>query len=792
LHNFSVFSTIDDFSYKSNPDDVNSATLHLTEATADYFVLGWHSSGNDDPLAQFGVPKTDTLMLKDRLSKMLMKMEAGKSTSLDDQDKRFDNTRALFHGAMYNVVYNRTARTPSTADDIVPRFRLPPDGDPSGTKPDPKLRMEPLSVGSTAIDAIVTFLEAHRDDTAQIFGSDLSREANDILSLSQLLYSADDSYNARIKAADLLLQNNFAPATSGGSWVYASPQNQKQATPGPAVAPQPGAMGSQTNEDKKNLTQPTPDDIKNLYSLNQDQARLDTATRMLEQSKWNLFAEWWKFVSDQANRTSDVRRKAYTDGSARFASEVTRLNSLVTKLQSQLDSKKQQTPCKWAPTAPFFQRKDPTLCIAGLESGWPGDYLSKQTIRLDDKLLNDDRVSSLEASSAPLKDLLALIKSTIAMDESLKSSARRLLGEAFDRNSGDKENNITGFKQWTGKNPFVPLFIEYELIYFHSESPFLPSAPCSSLMCYDIVDFQEWDVRLRSSPVGHQYDQVRYGVRGNLQDIKKLHDKPDYRTASGRVLILPQPVFSLETLINAVIDTAGVSPLSKEESTFLQQHVQAMKFISAPLQGLTNHLLTRIDGSHVTPTVRGQGLTPVVLEAAVKAGRGTDPATGLDLMSRDDVFNILKLLDNLSGLTPYGNLMNFGADYPGVPFKGVTSGQIAFTKLNIVDKFGQAICLFDPLPRPNPRLPGSSAQMPAPPAIYPCISDYMCPELLDDGTPNTVFREAAVEKGKWPLCRFMQLSPSINQPARINAKFVLPPDGVNFKTWHQATDFEQP
>lgn len=450
---------------------MNSSTLYLTEATADYYVLGWHSSANDDPLAQFGVPKTDTLKLKDRLSKMLLKMEAGKSTSLADQDKSFENTRALFHGTMYSVVYNRKARTPSAADEIIPRFKLPPpaDGDKNGQKPDPKLRMEPLSVGSTAIDAIVTFLEAHKDDTAKIFGADLSREADDILSLSQLLYSADDSYNARIKASDLLLQNNFAPATGGNTWVYASPQNQKSATSSQAGVPKAGTTDSQTTPDQKKLTQPTPEDIQSLYSLNQDQARLDTASRMLEQSKWNLFAEWWKFVSDQENRTSDARKKAYTDGSARFASEVTRLDSLVTKLQSQIDTKKMQMPCKSAPSAPYFQRKDPTLCIAGLESGWPSDYLSKQTVRLDDKLLSDERVSSLEASSAPFKGLLASIKSALAMDDSLKSSVRRLLGEAFDRNTGDLGNNITGFKQWTGKNPFVPLFVEYEVIYFHSE-----------------------------------------------------------------------------------------------------------------------------------------------------------------------------------------------------------------------------------------------------------------------------------------------------------------------------------
>jgi hypothetical protein len=280
-------------------------------------------------------------------------------------------------------------------------------------------------------------------------------------------------------------------------------------------------------------------------------------------------------------------------------------------------------------------------------------------------------------------------------------------------------------------------------------------------------------------------------VTTTLRDDKQFLKKPDVRTISGRVPILPQPVFSLQALVAAVIDAAGVSPLTKDEADFLQKSMSALKFISAPLQGLTNHLLTRIDGSHVTPTVRAQGETPVPLEAAILAAMGTD-ASGNNVIERADVERNLKLLDKISALTPYGNLMGLGADYPGVPFKGVTSGQVAFTKLNIVDKFGQAICLPDPTPPPNPRLGGVSSEATPPPAIYPCISDYMCPDMLDDGTANTIFGEKAVEKGQWPLSRFLQLTPSINQGARINAQFVLPPDGDKFKTWHRATDFEQP
>ena len=58
---------------------------------------------------------------------------------------------------------------------------------------------------------------------------------------------------------------------------------------------------------------------------------------------------------------------------------------------------------------------------------------------------------------------------------------------------------------------------------------------------------------------------------------------------------------------------------------------------------------------------------------------------------------------------------------------------------------------------------------------------------------NTVYQEPAVEnvqKGKWPLCRFVQLTPSINQEVRINASFLNANLKVGRTTpfWHETSD----
>lgn len=729
MHNANVFSTIDNFQYKDNPNDKDYK--YLKSAEVDYYVLGWHSSIDNDPLSKID-PDLPQKLSK-RISNLMLTLSKD-DTSVDIGTK-LEASRSLLYGAIYGVSYNRKKKPPCRADDAAKKFG-------------PTMKIEPLSVGSTAIDGILTFLEAHPDESmVDVFGTDTKQLAKDILAMSQLLYSADDSYNARIKASDLLLQNNYAPSTGGQRWAYAG-----KASPGDPSA------------------QPTPTDLDNIQLLNLYQTRLDATERKLKSSRWQLFAEWWKFVSDGDNDVSggtdaekDKAKKkweAYARAALDLTNEVRALNAIQEDMAQKISTKKSEVECKVASTAPYFLRKDPTLCIAGLDSGWPADYMNALHVRLDHELFTDAQVADVVSKDGMFKELLQDVLDLLPLDKSLKTVAGRLLAETRDHKLADANGKITtGFKSWGGENPFMPLFIEFEILYYH-------------------IPFNKWNVRLRNSPVGHNYQQIRYGLNSTLYDDPKKDNQKDWRTASGRVLVLPQPVFSLEASVNSVLSNAG--PLPKDvDPQYIGEHIKELKFISAPLSGITNHLLTRVDGGHVVPYVRGQGEKPVALVAAVKAG--TIPG----LLDSGPVKEMLELIEGESALTPYGNLFNFGHGFPSTPFKGVTSGQMMFTKINIIDKFGQAICLPDPLPRPR-IVPEKR------PTVFPCISDYLMPEVLEDKTLNTIYHEPEHVTTPWPMSRFMQLTPSINQEARINAAFVIPPNGTKFKEWREAGDFDQP
>ena len=216
----------------------------------------------------------------------------------------------------------------------------------------------------------------------------------------------------------------------------------------------------------------------------------------------------------------------------------------------------------------------------------------------------------------------------------------------------------------------------------------------------------------------------------------------------------------------------------------LQANLKKLKFISSPLVGVTDHLLTRVGGSHVKPNVHVMGEDLVPLQEAIRAA---DLHTSNPLEMLDEA--AIKLIGGESGLTPYGNLQDFGrANRRGLPFKGVTHGQMMFRKLAIIDKFGQAIVLPDANLRPR-RDAG------APRSIYPCLSDAVAPSVLDNGKGNlnTIFQDPDVVKNKWPLSRFIELPPSINQDARINAAWVSQQKNSKGElTWQEVSEYARP
>jgi hypothetical protein len=123
----------------------------------------------------------------------------------------------------------------------------------------------------------------------------------------------------------------------------------------------------------------------------------------------------------------------------------------------------------------------------------------------------------------------------------------------------------------------------------------------------------------------------------------------------------------------------------------------------------------------------------------------------------------------------------------------VTHGQFRFTKPNIVDKFGQVISGIAPTAEPRVPPPGTM-----PPSLHPCLGDQVCPGLVVGTTLlNTVTELTAADPqlpGGYPLCPYVQLTPAINQAARLNAAFVEPVTDSKgaFTPWKTTNDWEQP
>jgi hypothetical protein len=559
-----VFSIVDSFAYL----DAGSPDIrHLTAATADYFVIGWHSNPKDGPLPPKKLPnsKEDRLMtLEERLSALMLSLDRGTGPDAAQIEKLLeseDAAQVVLHGAIYNVRYDANTKPRSLADEAAIKFT-------------PDVKMEPLSIGTTPLDGIVTFLEAHQKDIEQILGPGTSSAANDVLQLATLLYAADDKYDSRVRAQDLLYTNNWTSEQGGFEWKF------------------DGKAGA-----GKSAAVPTISQSHELAILNDLQARFDVLSRKIKGKRWTLFAEWWKFVSDRSNVTAE-KEGPYRARVAALKQEISSLQKVADNLAQSINQKSGVTtasnaqstvPCKKVPQDVYFTRKDPTLCIAGLDSGWPTDYLSNIPVQvnhqLNNPLLPGDLGRIFGSASNPVRS-------------NLQNTANRLLAECLSRTgSADPVSLPKGYKLWGAENPFCPVFVEWEATYYH-------------------IDRTKWEVGVRPSPVGHAHSQVRFTVNEPLYNDQSM--QKDYRRVSGRVMILPQPVFSLQAIVAQVLDNP--SPQALLDTTQVQKikdNIAKLKFISAPLDGLTQHLLTRYVGTHVSPNIRTQGKKNVPLRDAV-------------------------------------------------------------------------------------------------------------------------------------------------------------------------------
>jgi len=223
LHNCNVLSMIDNFAYPRNATDSNPRDgnfSYLSSAKCDYFVLGWHADSSADP---FSTPlnQEDKSSLVSRLSDLLLKLSPEEAGDQGEFKNRKDATRCLVHGAIYDVVYDFHKKPQRILVEEAASTLVVPKNKPQG-KPDPK-RMEPLSIGTTPLDAVLTFLEAHQDesDDVSVLGKGGGSLAHHVVELAQLLYAAADGYDSRVQAQDLIAQQNYSKTNGGSRWTFA-------------------------------------------------------------------------------------------------------------------------------------------------------------------------------------------------------------------------------------------------------------------------------------------------------------------------------------------------------------------------------------------------------------------------------------------------------------------------------------------------------------------------------------------------------------------------------------------
>ncbi|KAI2780786.1 hypothetical protein F4815DRAFT_469100 [Daldinia loculata] len=760
MHNSNVFSILDNFEYA----DKSGKPQYLTHAKASYYLLGWHWKDDADPLWN----STKSTAHGASLESLFMKMKGADENPNDWSDWLDDTSqlRTLCHGAMYDVIWDQDKKPTTTpADEYNARI-----SDPTQAA---------VSVGTTPMDALISYCHARKGE------GDIDKLEEDILALESLLLSRDDGVEAQREAKNTIYNWSFNRSPGGSRFHF-----------------------SGEDETGKQPVEPERPAVLKLSELNQTQTLLDSCNTTIKQYRWDMFSLWWGFMSDVGNgegssnesETEEYKKKvnALAEHISSLQGRIDQLQKKITDLLNPQDGSQNLLETAKAASKPVFYRaNDPTVLIGGIPSGWPIDYLDKVAVRAPAQTIPANDASNLPA---PLKDLSDLLKRQLP--DILRVPASALLTEFYIIQQDDSDSseppagtfypqfhdpNTTVSDgslrdQWGDRQPWFPLYVEWETEYTH-------------------VPFNYWKLDEHTARLSVN-EMVRYGITVPSTDGQEppplwqaLLDEqkdngPDTRVLSGRVLILPQPSFSLGAKIAQLFDNTPPDILdkylSKEERDNLRENVSKLSYLSMPLSGFTNGIVTLAEGSHIKPenkTIDSGIESSSAITAAVNEKAG---------LSEEHI----ELIQGESASTPYVALANF-LDSAWCPFKPVTHGQFRFRKLNIIDKFGQALVPIDQNPQVN-----------GPPPLYPCISDFYEPQTIElecKHYANTVIKDSAAQ------CEFLQLPPQINQNARLNASFVkriaddpdnekeafgalktLSSDSPGSATWRPASEWENP
>ncbi|KLU85795.1 hypothetical protein MAPG_04815 [Magnaporthiopsis poae ATCC 64411] len=718
MHNANVFSMLDNFEYAAADPKAKTGAKYLDSALANYYLIGWHWKPEVDPLWRSGRNGTHAQSLEMLFMKMMGKEPApagGSPSSGDPWLGAKSQLRLVCHGAMYNVLWDHANKPASVpADRFSERLR--------------NQAVPAVSVGTTPMDALVSYCSARKGTGGD--SDEVQKMEEDILAIYSLLHARDDGVEAQREAKDSIY-----------NWAYSRDQG--------------GTRFHFSGEDADGQPlKPHPDAVVKLRLLNQAQALLDACSRALLQYRWDVFSLWWKYVSDVSNKKDAVLNQKFkrdTDAATTKIAELEKRIKVLTSDVGKLKTDRDLSSAKPGAEPFFYRARDPTVLVGGVESGWATDFLDKVAVRLPSMVATPQEEWGLPPG---LKALIALVRTKLPVEvaaagEALLSEFHTLRnhrenaeplpeGKQYPQFHDQKTSDKRWRDRWGNRQPWFPLYAEWEAEYTH-------------------VPWENWRLDEQTARLSAN-KTVRYGIttpsgKPLWEELKDKGRPLDTRVLSGRVLILPQPSFSLRAKVQQLFDSTPASVLDKylplEDRTALLANIDQLSYLSSPLAGFTDGLLTLSQGAHLKPENKTIDSMGAESSSAILAAVFEDAGFSAAAINR---------IQSNSAVTPYAARTRF-FDNGYSPFKPVTHGQFRFLKFNIIDKFGQALMAINQEPKEG-----------GPDPMYPCISDFYEPQVIvsDDGKEhaNTVLMERP------GLCEFMQLPPSVNQNARLNAMFV--------------------
>ncbi|MCJ1256561.1 hypothetical protein MMC24_004383 [Lignoscripta atroalba] len=743
--NCGVFSFFDDL---TEPLSGNK----YTNANVSYVIIGYHANESVDPLDD---PKGFSRSRMDRLRSCLMDIKSLGTLSLEDQEWLQGGSgpalQTICHGSLFNLAWNQNWYVGSEQYNFVDlNYQVGQLTYPGDMIQAAFWNSHPLSVGTNPIDALFGWLKAQTGSQGGTISStsDIELIKKQLTKIQTLVLDMNDDIDSQLQAEDLLATNNFLPSSHGVRWQFKTTSTQS------------GTIPTQTQ-------------INQLRLLNAKQAILNAVLRENKRLQLELFSQWWTYISDRdpnnpgsktplaqliSQNVTDIVRKLQANGS------VSTSGTIVFNLTQEISSLNSQLSVKSATEPSFYIQRDPTMFIAGLSSKWPSDFNEELQVRLDGQNMlgiNDAAAQNLDnipftGDFASSGDIATLLNNKIP--SGLVNPILRLLTEAQYNNTSPAGGTvppeyINKGDRFTNQQGWFPLFIEWEVEYYN-------------------IPFEFWEF----VPQGLE-GRIGYRVKAGISLDTDIGPDPqgDYRVLKGRCPIVPSSSAILEATLKQVFSRLSPdeldSYLSADDRASLLANVKKLEFLSTPMSSFTDQIITRSSaGVHMKPISFSNGVSnpqPI-----------SDPSHVANEIGIDQY---LHLVGTQTDSAPFAS----GVSIPGdktkySPFKPCLHGQFRFTKLNIIDKFGQIVQGM----QDGVNASGGSGPQTYP--LFPCVGDSYSVDARSDGFANTL------QPRQDGLCPFVQLPPSINQPTRVNAEFVTEVIPSSPTQWRPMDEWENP